>query len=75
MEAALVNIENPSTLNLQTTITEEQCKYHDLVFKIIQQWQLKNIIVIPFVLSATGGIHNLLNQNLSTLHLPPRLLS
>jgi hypothetical protein len=40
----------------------------------MQQWQLKNIIVIPFVLSATGVIPNMLNQNLNTLHLPPRLL-
>jgi len=49
MEAELVNIEYPSTLNLQSTITKEQRKCHDLMFKIIQQWQLKNIIVIPFV--------------------------
>jgi hypothetical protein len=33
IEAALINIENSSTLNLQTTITEEQREYHDLVFK------------------------------------------
>ena len=61
MEAAFVNIENPSTLNLQTTITEEHRKYHDLVFKIVQQWQLKNITVIPFVFSATKVIPNVLN--------------
>jgi hypothetical protein len=68
MEAALVNIENPSTLDLQTTITEDQRKYHDLAFKIIQQWQLKNVIVIPLVFAATGVIPNVLNQILSTFH-------
>ena len=75
MEAALVNIENPLTLNLQSTVTTEQRKYHNLVFKIIQQWQRKYIIVIPYVLSATGVVPNMLNPNVSTLYLTPRLLS
>jgi hypothetical protein len=46
-----------------------------LAFEIKQQWQLKWIIVIPLVLSATGVVPKMLNQSLTTLNLPPRLLS
>jgi hypothetical protein len=74
-EAALVNIENPSALNIRTTITEEQRKYRDLVFEISPQWKQTKIIVNPFLLSATGVIPNMLNNILNTIHLLPRLLS
>jgi hypothetical protein len=46
-----------------------------LAFEIKQRWQLNKIIAIPLVLSAPGAITNTLNQSLTTLNLPPRLLS
>jgi hypothetical protein len=73
-DSALIGIEIPLTHNLQATITEKQRKYQELTFEIEQYWQLNKIIVIPAVLSAKGAIPNMLNQSLTTLYLPPRLL-
>jgi hypothetical protein len=36
---------------------------------------MNKIIVIPLVLSATVAIPNMLNQSLTTLNSPPRILS
>jgi hypothetical protein len=74
-EAALGNVENPSTLSLQPAVTEEQSKYHDLVFEISPQWHLTKTTVNPFLVSARGVIPNMLNHILNTIHLLPRLLS
>jgi hypothetical protein len=74
-EAAFIDIAIPLTHNLKATITEKQRNHQDLAFEIKQQWQLNKIIVIPLVLSATAVISNMLNQSITTLNVPPHLLS
>jgi hypothetical protein len=49
--------------NLQTTFTEKQRKYKDLVFEISQQLQPNKIIAILLVFSATRVNHNMPNHS------------
>jgi hypothetical protein len=74
-EVAFIGIATQLTHNLQATITEKQSKYQELAFDNRQQWQLNKITVTPFVLAATPDIHNMLNQSLTAITLPPCLLS
>ena len=54
-------------------LQKKKCKCQEFLFEIKQWWQINKIIVIPLIVSATGVIPDMLNQNLTTPTLMPCL--
>lgn len=71
--AYLVDIAVPSTVNLLATYAEKVRKYQDLSVEIKHQWHLREVHVVPVVISATGVVPKSLSLALKTLDLPQNL--
>jgi hypothetical protein len=64
-EVYLIDVTNPNSHNLYSTMARKPQKYANLKEELIKMWQLKTTYIIPPVLSTVGiALHN----TTSTVH-------
>lgn len=72
--AILVDIACPLSANLQKTEREKIAKYQNLSVEIKHAWKLKEVRIIPIVISSTGIVSRCFAGNLERLALPNGLI-
>lgn len=72
--AILVDIACPLSANLQKTEREKIAKYQNLSVEIKHAWKLKEVRIIPIVISSTGIVSRCFTGNLERLALPNGLI-
>lgn len=69
----LIDVAVPNTQNLDTKYTEKVSKYAPLIEPIKRQWKVKEVKIVPILISSTGAIpHNMIG-GLEILGLHPDL--
>jgi hypothetical protein len=72
-EACLIDVTNPNSHNLHSTMTRKPQKYANLKEKLIRMWQQKTTHIIPPVLSTAAIALNKLHDSFKLLTLRPAL--
>jgi hypothetical protein len=72
-ETYLIDVTNPNSHNLHSTMTRKPQNYANLKEELIRMWQLKTTYIVPLVLSTAGISLNKLHDRLKLLTLRPAL--
>ena len=72
-ETSLIDVANPSSHNLHSTVTETLQKHTDLKQELKRTWQLKTAYTVLLVISKTFIFLNKLHESLKTFNLRPAL--
>ncbi|CAH2018868.1 unnamed protein product [Acanthoscelides obtectus] len=63
----IIDIAVPLTHNLKSVKTEKCSKYQDLKIELARMWKLKEVMIIPIIISVEGVATNALSENLEVL--------
>ncbi|MBV2145626.1 MAG: hypothetical protein KTM48_02745, partial [Wolbachia endosymbiont of Pissodes strobi] len=66
-KATIIDIAVPLDQNIQKTFSEKLLKYQDLAYDLKNTYQLKEVVILPFVISCNGIVHKEFRNNLKKL--------
>ena len=67
--AYLIDIAVPLDGNVQKACVEKRMKYQDLTYELKQIYQLKEVLIMPLVISSNGLVHKEFKNNLERLQI------